>query len=554
MPDNSTPSMPSPSARASGAGAPGATSRFHPLALALLLVGALVVLLAHLESTVRHTDRSVFNADAGEYAVAGRQLARTGRLATIHTWPGQLTRPLRPPFPVVVGQPLVPLTDAALFAIGGERPGLVLVLPGLAYLAVVGLAALLAMRVTGSRAAGWLAGASVALAPSVLRYATEGLTEMPFTAFLTAALVLLWDVPHRPRFALLGLCLGLAQLTRPTMPYLLPAFVGGVLLMAPPGRRLRGTLVMLAVYLPAFAAFPLYHLVTAGGAGADPAHYNLLVGLKPEFAPWRVHRWIHPYEPWGYVLAHPLAVVRKVVGSGASVLRSVLAPENPVLGFLFVVYLVSPTASRTASWFRATVAALLGLTVGLLTLTLPDARYCMPLWPAAIALATGEAWRLIRLRNNRPWVTAALCAILIPLALGVDTARVWQQAWHSGVPARGGFQESEWRGLGRELAARVPRDAVVVSDVGTWMSWYADRVTLALPDNPAELRACEERLPLDAMLLSNEWVINLPESAPWRALYGGTATLPGWVRADSLSSGRLRAVLFLRAKGAPQGS
>jgi hypothetical protein len=493
-----------------------------------------------------HADRPVFTADAGAFAVAGRQLEHSGSLATLVTTPGVLRKPMRPPFPVSAGAPMVPLMDAAMFALGGDRAPLTLVPPGLAYLAVVWLSALLALRLSGSEFAAWVAGGAVALSASLLYYATQALTEMPFAAFLTAALLLLWDLPRRPRFALLGVCLGLAQVTRPVMPFLLPAWVVGVLLLAPRERRSRGLLVMLAVYLPAFAVLPLYRWLAFGDPSMDLARYNLLAYLAPEFAPWRIHRWLEPPDPVAFLFAHPGAVLQKLLRFGPSMMRSAIEPESPVFAFLAAFYLVSPSGTPQANRFRATVLILLGLTVAVSTLTIPDVRYVVPLWPAVIALATVETWLLVRLRGHVGRAASALCAALILLPLSVDTTRAWRDEWSAGPADPRVYHESEWRALGRSLAARLPSDAVVVSDVGTWISWYANLPTLALPDSPDELRACERRLHVDAMVLTDEWVVHRPGSATWAALYRGNATLRGWVRSGPIESGRLNAVLFLR--------
>jgi hypothetical protein len=50
---------------------------------------------------------------------------------------------------------------------------------------------------------------------------------------------------------------------------------------------------------------------------------------------------------------------------------------------------------------------------------------------------------------------------------------------------------------------------------------------------------------VDALLLTNEWLVSMPGSETWRAAYDGVETPPGWHRAESYAFGRLQARLLL---------
>src|SRR5213075_3146023 len=204
----------------------------------LPLAIAAVVLAVHLALTVAHVDRARFTFDSAEYAIAGRDLACTGRLTTPFAYPVLLRESGRPPFALVAGHPLTPLLDALLFRVAGPRPWLTLIPSALAYLVAIGLALRLARRVTGAATAAAIA-AALAFSPMMLFYAAEGVSEMPFTALTLGAVLLLAGLRDRPRPFWLGVSLGLGHLARPVVLPLLPVWLAGAAWLAAPAQRRR---------------------------------------------------------------------------------------------------------------------------------------------------------------------------------------------------------------------------------------------------------------------------------------------------------------------------
>ncbi|MDM8007986.1 MAG: hypothetical protein QUV05_17745 [Phycisphaerae bacterium] len=84
------------------------------LALALPVVGVLLWML-HADSWGLGGRSPVLSYDAAQYALAARELATHGRLATIFALPLELTRHAAPPWPLAVVQPGLVLLEAALF-------------------------------------------------------------------------------------------------------------------------------------------------------------------------------------------------------------------------------------------------------------------------------------------------------------------------------------------------------------------------------------------------------------------------------------------------------
>jgi len=143
-----------------------------------LLALSILIMVVHFEITVHQTDRSIFTFDSAEYALAGRHLSRTGGLKTPFAHPDALYGYTKPPFPYIVGHPMVPVLNAATFLIGGEHPVLTLIPSGICYCLLVCLSALLAFMVSRSRIIAILIGCAVAFQPMMLYYASEGLSEM----------------------------------------------------------------------------------------------------------------------------------------------------------------------------------------------------------------------------------------------------------------------------------------------------------------------------------------------------------------------------------------
>src|SRR6185436_5516245 len=164
----------------------------------LLAIGAAALAYAHARITVVGPDAARFSFDSAEYALAGRMWLDTGRLATPFVHPDALGSSPGPPYPLIVGHPLVPALDALAFGVFGQDPLVSLLPAALAFVATVLLVAKLALALSGSRAAALGAAGSFALCPWTLRFASEGLSELPFTALLTAAFYVLWRLPERP--------------------------------------------------------------------------------------------------------------------------------------------------------------------------------------------------------------------------------------------------------------------------------------------------------------------------------------------------------------------
>jgi len=519
----------------------------RPVAWIALAVSTLAVLLVHLEIAVRRTGVALFSFDSAEYALAGRTLATTGRLATPFAHPAILASIPGPPFPLLVGHPLVPVLDALVFAIGGARPALTLIPAGAAFIAVVVLTAVLARRVSASPWVPWTAAAAVALSPWVLRYAIEGLSELPFVALFMAALILLLDLRERPRPLLLGMALGLAHLARPVVVPLLPVWLSAAWFAVPAGTR-RGAMARLLLGFAPFAALlALYKWVAIGSPFADVGGTLLLARLTPELTTARLNRMFPGLDPAAVLAAHPGALTHKAIANAPALLWAVLTRAGRLVTVLFVLRMVLPPGrGERREWqLRLVVLGCGALLSALALLTVPDPRMLLCLLPAFIVMGFDEADRLARVRPGAQRLAPALGVLLVLVSSAVPTLGVWREDWRSAAPEAGRYRESEWRGLGEGVAPLLPGQGAVASDAAPWIAWFSGRNATLIPADTTMLARLGRRLPLAAIVITDEWLIHQPGEEVWRGWFEGRVHDSRWRPAGRVTAGRLSAVVFV---------
>lgn len=517
-----------------------------------LAAAAGALALAHARVTVVGPDAARFSFDSAEYALAGRDWIETGRLTTPFVHPAALGASPGPPYPLIVGQPLVPALDAIAFALLGQDP-LVTLLPSvLAYVVTVLLVARLTLAFAGSRVAAVGAALAFAVTPWTLRFASEGLSEMPFTAILTAAFLVLWRLPERQRPWLLGVLLGFANLARPVAVPLLPAFALGLLALAPRGRTAACAVRALLAFAPLAALTALYKWVAVGTPFAEVGGYLLLTGASPEFVVARLNRMTPPPDALEWIREHPGEWAAKLAHNVRSVSYGAWWRGGRWPGALAALACALALAcgqSRERGFVLAFALAALLLT-GLASATVADPRMLFPLLPVAAALGFAGLTRVSEaLGHGRRGVVALAAAAAILLGL-LPLAREWRQALAGGLTGRSEFHEREWRGLGLGVRPLLPGGGLVASDAAPWVAWFARRPVTLVPLAPRDLVDGPGRLRPAAVVLTNEWLISRPGEEAWKALFERREPPPGFGFAGHVRSGRLEAVVFRRI-GAP---
>jgi len=538
---------PTPTPEAATVNPDARTPRLPVPVWALIAILAAALAWLHVQRTVIGPDAARFDFDSAEYALAGRQLLETGRLQTPFVHPAALGDAPGPPWPLLVGHPLVPVLDAIAFAVTGPDPLATLWPAMLADVTTVLLVVALALALSGSGIVALGAGAAFAVSPWALRHASVGLSEMPFAACLTAAFLLLWRLPERPRPFLLGFVLGVAHLARPVAVPLLPAFALGILLLARPERRARDLVRAALGFAPLALLLALEKWASIGSPFAGASGYLLLNGASPEFTMTRLNRMVPPPEALPWIQAHLGPWIERVVRNARSVAYHaiVLGGRWPAaLAGLTLVVALARGGARARGFALAVVATTV-LLVGLVAATVADPRLLFPLLPTGIAVAFAGLARAAEAVGRGRRVAVAAAVVVTVAWAAWPLAREWRASGTGELPADR-FHEREWRGLGVSVAPLLPPEGLVASDAAPWIAWYTRRPTTLVPLEPEAVALGPGRLRPEAVVLTNEWLIRRPGEEAWAAAFQARTAPPGFHFAGHVRSGRLEAVVFRR--------
>ena len=508
--------------------------------LALLLVGA-ALWGVNAWITLAAPGRALLSFDSAEYALAARELATTGKLATPYSYVGALDEARRPPYPLLAGHPLLPMLEAPVFKLFGAHAVGTLVPVAVAYLVTLALAAQLALAAGASPAVALVAGLALAATPSMLANATDGLSEMPFTAAWTGALLVLAMSRRRARPFVLGALLGLAHLARPVVVPTLPVWLIACAWAAAPRTRIRTVALVLAGFVPCALALLVYKWRATGSAFTDVGGIMLLTDLAPQFQPQDVARLLHPPNAMAWLQAHPDALVAKLRHSVPEMVSQALRLGGWPAGIAFAVWVLRPRLDEGS--LRLVAGLGLATMAGHAALTLPRSHYLFPMLPAVIAFGAVElerGGRALRLPTGLP---LALVAGLLSWSSMRPLAAEWA-SMRSGPRATAAFGERDLVRMGAELAARIPAGTIVCSDMGPWVSWYSGLPSVNVPFATSDLAELRARHGIGAVVLTNEWLITLPGNEAWRAAHDGTLPPAGWVAGESIVAGGLEARLL----------
>ena len=538
-------------------------ARTRPLPRGVLFTGlvlfAAAVWMFHAWWTIARFDRARFTYDSAQYALAARELATTGRLATPYSYVGPLRESARPPYPLLAGHPLVPILEAPVFAVFGAEAWISIVPALLCHLLAVVLAAMLVLESGGSIFLAAAAGVTLAGSPLMLAYATEGLSEMPFTAAWTAAMLFLvrlrrssGEAPRAttvlPPVAL-GILLGIAHLARPVVVPTLPLWLAAAAWSAPPGKRLRNALLVGAGFVPFASALVLYKWRAAGHPFSEVGNIMLLVGLAPEFGEYDVARLLHPPDAIAWIRAHPGALVAKLAQNVPLMVKQSLHLGGWAVGLGFLWSVARPVRDGRGP-IRLVAGGSLALLALFCALTLARPHYLFPMLPTVVALSTISLAGLLRATRIPTLAAHGLLLAMLSWASWRPLLAEWSRARAGARPAE--FTEREVAGLGAILSRRLPEGTIVSSDMAPWISWYANRASVNLPYAVQDLAELRDRHGVSAVVLTNEWLIQRPGNEAWRDLFLSRTTVPGWTTTDVVKSGRLSARVLLADRAAAE--
>lgn len=520
------------------------------LLLPLLLVAGAALWYLHARAWDLGGRSPVLNYDAAQYALAGRELAWHGRLASPFALPIELVHQAQPPWPLAVVQPGPVLFNALVFKLvpargqvagSDPRAWLTLLLPFCSYL-FLGAGLALSVRHLFVRwwpdaprevvlAAAFVTGVSMLLDPESQHFATSGFTELPFTVgLLFAFLGLALGAPGERPLAY-GLLLGVTGLFRANMLWLAPLFALAGAWSAPGGRRLRtAPLVLLGFALP-LAPWWAYKWIEFGSPAWDLTRYVIWDGVQGRTWFSMYHLPELPSVPHGTEAVRLLSekVWRNAPRLGKAVLDG---PRGVWLGAIAGwLLLARPARPLAATGLVALVAS--GLALLTAAVSMPWLRYIFPtrvlveplgmLALGALITHVGRESLSARARN------LAFGGIAV-LALGWGTwstlrgnVEARAVARQRGVPTSETITSLSIL-LNERLATREP----VMSNLGPSLAWGSLHPVLHVSQTPADVPACRRRLEFRHIVLcfregSRAW-------AGWNEILeqeGYAATIPG---------------------------
>jgi len=506
--------------------------------------------LLHAENWGLGRQSPVLGYDAAQYALAARELAQHGRLATTFALPLELPRHPQPPWPLATVQPGLVLAEAALFRITppelriaglhvfqlrrpDQRQWLVVVLPFICFLASaaglgLAVARILARHAAGltpglCAAAGTVVGLTFLLDPEAQHFAIGGFTELPFTAGLIAAVagLALERAPRRP--LLFGLLLGVTGSFRGAMLWLSPIFALGAAALAVPRGRLRVfALVMLGFALP-LAPWWFYKWRAFGSPASDLSALSIWDGIGGWDWLTLFHATEFPRMPTGLVALGLLA--QKVGRNLPELILSMLTGARALWVGALVLWVAIARPRRGP---EVAGAVLLGCAVASLfiaALGVPWLRYLFPVRSVLEAAGMLAAWALLT-RLPAPARVSALALVVAAIALGwgtFQTVRGNLEALRT-APERGVPQTLTLLELAVLMSQEIPPGEPVMSNLGPTLAWHARRPVVSLAITPEEVEACRRHLDVRHVLLvfrdaAHAWpgwreLLQRPQEAP----------------------------------------
>jgi hypothetical protein len=501
----------------------------------------------------------VLNYDTAQYALAARELAEHGRLATSFALPIELSRTGKPPWPLAVVQPGLVLAEAAIFRlvpnvirigtlfvfylqVPHQREWLTLLIPFFCYLLLGSLLALVSARLLERHApattplerrlAALTIGLAFLLDPEAQHFAVGGFTELPFALGLAGAFAALVSERAAPRRPLLfGLLLGIAGSFRANMLWLAPMLAVAAAALAPERRKRVFALTMLGFALP-LAPWWWYKWCVYGSPGWDLTRLVVWEGVQGR-------SWFSIFHlPELPIVPHGAEAMRLLTAKVARrlpqlLLALALGPRALWTGALVLWVLICrparPLAIAAWSILGATALGLLAAAA-----TIPWLRFLFPARIPLEAAGTLALWGLISAAPAAavsPRLGRVLKVGVAVLALGWGTfqtvggnAEARASSAERGVPS-----VLTLRDLAFRLRREVPANEVVMSNLGPMLAWYSGRPVVHLALTPSDVEACRRRLEFRHVLLA----FRTPQQAwpDWRVVVARPADAvgqPGW--------------------------
>jgi hypothetical protein len=490
----------------------------HLIPLVLVLVTGAVLWYAHADSWDLGGRSPILSHEGAQVAVAARELAWHGRLATPYALPIDLVAHASPPWPLSTVQPGLVLVEAAIFKLvpargltagSDPRAWLTLVVPFVCYL-LLGAFTVLATRTMLARHADgvpdWIRtgapatlGLCLLLDPQAQHFALSGVPDLPFTALLLLSVLgLALGAASEVPFTL-GLLLGAATLFRASSPWLAPVFVIATAWSAPQDRRVRSGALVLAGFVAPLLPWWLHQWHAFGMPTWDVARFEPWDGVEGRSGFDLLHRAELPELPRG---AHAVGLLAaKAFGNLGRLVPPILTgPRGLWLGALACWPFTRPAGddARLRPLFAAAVVLLTGLALDLVGTGAGTAllRGVFPTRVLAELAGMLALWSMIRrLPGTTGGVRDAACILTAFLALGwgVWTTHLAGDESRATSLERGVPSSRTLTMLSVALNTVLAPGETLMSNLGPSLVWQTNHPVIGLAASPADVAACRAR-------------------------------------------------------------
>ena len=466
----------------------------------------------------------VLNYDTAQYALAARELAEHGRLATRFALPIELATHATPPWPLAIVQPGLVVAEAAIFRmvpkiirvgslfvfylqVPHQREWLTLLIPFFCYLTLGAALALVAARLLARygpatrpaerQLAALTIGLAFLLDPEAQHFAVGGFTELPFTLGLAGAFAALLSERGAPRRPLLfGLLLGVTGSFRANLLWLAPVLALAAAASAP-GRRPRIMALALLGYALPLAPWWYYKWRAFGTPAWDLSRLILWEGVQGRTWFSLFHLPEQPLLPHGIEAVRLLA--EKILKRLPQLLLAATTGPRALWAGALVLWVILCRPPRALAFTVWTILAAHAAAVLAAAASIPWLRF---LFPTRIPLEAAGMLALWGLIARAPATVAgarlatALKVSVAALAIGwgVNQTRRGNEEARTTSGERGVPSVLTLRDLAFRLRQQVPANEVVMSNLGPMLTWYSGRSVVHLAQTPADVGACRRRL------------------------------------------------------------
>ncbi len=198
----------------------------------------------------------------------------------------------------------------------------------------------------------------------------------------------------------------------------------------------------------------------------------------------------------GYGLAAGESFVSKVFYNLYNFAKSPERLTNPIILFLFIIFLFVPSKTKESQWFKLFSTSNLILFLFATSATLANARYVHPAIPLII-IGGGIGLKKIISKTKFPLIALLTTCLLITIpTIGYFTldARAINRRLNINKPP-------VYKVIADRMAESIPQRKLIITNLDSWAAWYHGLTTMWFPLKPEMLDGIKDKV--DYIVITN---------------------------------------------------